>query len=249
MHNDSILPTATSGSDHLAPPMGVIIAIDGPAAAGKSSVARALAKKLNLLYLDSGSLYRAMAWKVLQKGIDPGHQSEVENFCQELSVAAHSSGEVFVNQENVTPFLRLSDVTRVSSLLSIYPSVRKKLLTIQRALAQSGAVMEGRDIGTVVFPDADIKFYLEAALAVRGERRYKELLERGIACDLKTVVDEIDKRDHSDMARAVAPLKAAPDAVVIDSTALSFDEVVAQMLKRINPSQPPLSPKGRSFPS
>jgi len=209
----------------------MIIAIDGPAAAGKSSVARALAQRLNLLYLDSGSLYRAMAWRVLQKGIDPSQQSEVEHFCQELSVVARTGGEVFVNQEDITPFLRLPDVTRVSSIISTYSGVRKKLLTIQRALAESGAVMEGRDIGTVVFPNADIKFYLSAALAVRGERRYKEMLAKGIACDLKTVIDEISKRDNSDRARAVAPLKAAESAVIIDSTALSLDEVTDQMLQ------------------
>ncbi len=214
--------------------MPLIIAIDGPAAAGKSSVARALAKKLNLLYLDSGSLYRAMAWKVLQKGIDPACQSEVENFCQELNVIAHTGGEVFVNQENITPFLRLPDVTWVSSFISTYPGVRTKLLAIQRALAQAGAVMEGRDIGTVVFPDADMKFYLDATSAVRGERRYQEMLAKGIVCDLKTVIDDINKRDHSDRERTVAPLKPAPNAVIIDSTALSLDEVIEVMLQQIN---------------
>ncbi len=233
LHDDAILPAATSRSGHLSPPVRVIIAIDGPAAAGKSSVARALAKRLNLLYLDSGSLYRAMAWKVLQKGMDPSQQEAVTAFCQDLNVVVHAGGEVFVNQENITPFLRLPDVTRVSSLLSTYPGVRKKLLTLQRALAQNGAVMEGRDIGTVVFPDADIKFFLEASLAVRGERRYKEMVAKGIACDLQTVIDEISKRDHSDRERAVAPLKAAKDAVIIDSTALSLDEVTAQMLRKI----------------
>jgi cytidylate kinase len=214
--------------------MPLIIAIDGPAAAGKSSVARALAKKLNLLYLDSGSLYRAMAWKVLQKGIDPSYQSEVENFCHDLNVIAQPGGQVFVNQEDITHFLRLTDVTRVSSLISTYAGVRQKLLKIQRTLAQAGAVMEGRDIGTVVFPDANIKFYLSADLAVRGERRYQEMLAKGIACDLKTVTDEINKRDDSDKERAVAPLKPAPNAVIIDSTALSLDEVIDQMLQQIN---------------
>lgn len=213
--------------------MSLIIAIDGPAAAGKSSVALALAKKLNLLYLDSGSLYRAMAWKVLQKGINPSQQSEVENFCHDLTVVARSGGEVFVNQEDITPFLRQTDVTSVSSLISTYTGVRKKLLTIQRALAESGAVMEGRDIGTVVLPNADFKFYLEADLSVRGERRYQEIVAKGIACDLKTVVEEINKRDHSDRERTVAPLKPALNAVIIDSTALSLDEVVEQMLQWI----------------
>ncbi len=211
----------------------MIIAIDGPAAAGKSSVAKTLAQKLNLLCLDSGSLYRAMAWKVLQKGIDSHEQSAIEAFCRDLNIVAHTSGSVFVDQEEITPFLRQPDVTRVSSLISTYAGVREKLLTIQRTLAQGGAVMEGRDIGTVVFPDADIKFYLSADLSVRGERRYQEMLAKGIACNIKTVTEEISRRDESDQKRMVAPLKPADNAVIIDSTALSLDEVIEQMLQRI----------------
>lgn len=217
--------------------MSLIIAIDGPAAAGKSSVAKALAKKLNLLYLDSGSLYRAMAWKVLQKGIDPTQQSEVEEFCEGLNIMTRVGGEVFVDSENITSFLRLPDVTRLSSQISIYPGVRKKLVSLQRALAQSGtvggAVIEGRDIGTVVFPSADFKFYLDANLEVRGERRFKEMVAKGIVCDLKTVIADIQKRDNSDRERTVAPLRAAPDGIIIDSTSLSLDGVLEQMQEKI----------------
>lgn len=213
--------------------MSLIIAIDGPAAAGKSSVAKALAKKLNLLYLDSGSLYRAMAWKVLQKGIDPTQQSEVEGFCEGLNIMSRVGGEVFVDCENITSFLRLPEVTRLSSQISIYPGVRKKLVSLQRALAQSGAVIEGRDIGTVVFPSADFKFYLDASLEVRGERRFKEMAAKGIVCDLKTVIHDIQKRDNSDRERAVAPLRAAPDGIIIDSTSLSLEGVLEQMQEKI----------------
>ncbi len=213
--------------------MSLIIAIDGPAAAGKSSVAKALAKKLNLLYLDSGSLYRAMAWKVLQKGIDPTQQSEVEGFCEGLNIMSRVGGEVFVDCENITSFLRLPEVTRLSSQISIYPGVRKKLVSLQRALAQSGAVIEGRDIGTVVFPSADFKFYLDASLEVRGERRFKEMAAKGIVCDPKTVIHDIQKRDNSDRERAVAPLRAAPDGIIIDSTSLSLEGVLEQMQEKI----------------
>jgi cytidylate kinase len=213
--------------------MPLIIAIDGPAAAGKSSVAKALAKKLNLLYLDSGSLYRAMAWKVLQKGIDPTQQSAVEWFCEGLNIISRVGGEVFVDHENITSFLRLPEVTRLSSQISIYPGVRKKLVSLQRALAQSGAVIEGRDIGTVVFPSADFKFYLDASLEVRGERRFKEMAAKGIVCDLKTVITDIQKRDNSDRERTVAPLRAAPDGIIIDSTSLSLDGVLEQMQEKI----------------
>jgi cytidylate kinase len=220
--------------------MPLIIAIDGPAAAGKSSVARALSKQLQLIYLDSGSLYRAMSWKVLRKGIDPAHQSEVVSFCQNLDIeirqgkaAASDGAEVWVNAENVTPFLRRLEVTRIASILSTYPGIREKLLLIQRDIAKQGVVAEGRDVGTVVFPNADFKFYLDANIAVRGKRRFAELSASGIACNAKTVVDEIGERDQRDRERAVAPLRVAPDAMIIDSTALGLKEVIAVIAQTI----------------
>ncbi len=178
-----------------------------------------------------------MAWKVLQKGIDVSAQAEVEAFCEGLNVEIRQGREewieVWVDFENVTPNLRRPEVTRASSVLSTYLRVRKKLLSIQRAMAKEGVVAEGRDVGTVVFPDADSKFYLDADIQVRGQRRFKELCLRGISSDIQTVTDEIEARDRRDCQRAVAPLHAAADAIIIDSTFLSLEEVIAIMLQKI----------------
>ncbi len=144
-----------------------------------------------------------------------------------------SEASVWVDSENVTPFLRDQEVTQASSILSTYPGVRAKLLLIQRAVAKAGAVAEGRDVGTVVFPHADFKFYLDADLTARGVRRFKEFSAKGIACDQKTVTDEIGARDQRDCHRAIAPLRAADDAIVIDSTPLSLEAVLALMMQKI----------------
>jgi len=217
--------------------MPLIIAIDGPAAAGKSSVARALAKKLGLLYLDSGSLYRAMAWKVLQKGIDLTIESDVEAICGEskiiLSHGEMGTEEVWVDSENVTPFLRNPEVTRVASILAAYSGVRKKILLLQRSIAKNGVVAEGRDMGTVIFPDAHLKFYLDAALSIRGKRRYEEFQSKGVSCNLATILSDIEERDQRDQHREVAPLRAATDAIIIDSTSLSMEDVIAVMEQEI----------------
>ena len=215
----------------------LIIAIDGPAAAGKSSAGKELAKRLGYLYLDSGSLYRAMARKVLQEKIPSENQSEVERLCHPLKVGLRLAGdktEIWVDGINVTPSLRLPEVTHVSSIISTYPGVRKKLLSIQRGVGkEGGVVMEGRDIGTVVFPEADVKFYLDATIHARGERRHKEHLAKGIATDLEKTTREIEQRDLKDSKRAIAPLKKAPDAIVIDSTPLNLEEVIGRMAEEV----------------
>jgi len=222
--------------------MPLIIAIDGPAAAGKSSVARALAKKLGLLYLDSGSLYRAMAWKVLQKGIDVMIEPQVEAICGESKIMLRhgymETAEVWVDSENVTPFLRNPEVTRVASILAAYSGVRATILLLQRGIAQNGVVAEGRDMGTVVFPNADKKFYLDAALSIRGKRRYEEFQSKGIPCSLATIISEMEARDQRDQHRAVAPLRAAADAITIDSTSLSMEGVIAMMEQEIKEKLP-----------
>lgn len=211
----------------------LIIAIDGPAAAGKSSAAKGLAKRLGYLYLDSGSLYRAMAWKMLQEKVNPEDQPEIERRCQPLEIELRLRGEtteIWIDQVNVTPYLRVPEVTRASSVISAFPGVRKKLLSIQRSIGSAGGVVvEGRDIGTVVFPDADVKFYLDADTPVRGMRRFKEFQEKGVAADLLTTTREIEERDLKDSRRAVAPLKRGVDAVVIDSTPLQLHEVIERM--------------------
>ncbi|HZR47167.1 MAG TPA: (d)CMP kinase [Candidatus Manganitrophaceae bacterium] len=215
----------------------LIIAIDGPAAAGKSSAAKGLAKRLGYLYLDSGSLYRAMAWKMIQEKANLEAAWEVEALCQPLNIELRLKGEtteIWVDEENVTPHLRLPEVTRVSATISAFPGVRKKLLTIQRLIGGSGGVVvEGRDIGTVVFPEADVKFYLDAATPVRGMRRFKEFQARGVAADLQTTTREIEERDSKDSHRAVAPLKRGADAIVIDSTPLQLEEVIERMVQEV----------------
>jgi cytidylate kinase len=215
----------------------LIIAIDGPAAAGKSSAAKGLAKRLGYLYLDSGSLYRAMAWKMIQEKVNLETPWEVEALCQPLEVEFRLKGEtteIWVDQEDVTPHLRLPEVTRVSATISAFPGVRKKLLSIQRLIGGAGGVVvEGRDIGTVVFPEADLKFYLDADIPVRGMRRYKEFEAKGIATDLQTTIREIEERDSKDSHRAVAPLKRGEDAIVIDSTPLQLQEVIEKMFHEV----------------
>lgn len=215
----------------------LIIAIDGPAAAGKSSAAKSLAKRLGYLYLDSGALYRAIAWKLLQEKINPESQTSVEAASQtiEIELRQKEQGtEVWVNEVDATPSLRLPEVTRVSSIISTYPGVRKKLLSIQRSIGSGGGVvMEGRDIGTVVFPDADLKFYLDATTPIRGLRRHKELEQKGIPSDLEKTTREIEERDLKDSRRHVAPLKKSDDAIVIDSTPMNLDEVITCMLQEV----------------
>ena len=215
----------------------LIIAIDGPAAAGKSSAAKGLAKRLGYLYLDSGSLYRAMAWKMIQEKVNLEAQWEVEGLCQPLEIELRLQGEtteIWVDQANVTPYLRIPEVTRVSATISAFQGVRKKLLSIQRLIGGAGGVVvEGRDIGTVVFPEADVKFYLDAAIPVRGMRRFKEFRAKGIAADLQTTTREIEERDKKDSHREVAPLKRSADAIVIDSTPLQLEEVIEKMFHEV----------------
>lgn len=215
----------------------LIIAIDGPAAAGKSSAAKALARRLGYLYLDSGALYRALSWKVLQQKINPEIQPEVEAACQPVTIELRQKGEqteVWVDEVEATPHLRQPEVTKISSIISPYPGVRKKLMAIQRSIGSGGGVvMEGRDIGTVVFPNADIKFYLDATTPVRGLRRHKELEQKGIPSDLEKTTREIEERDLKDSRRHVAPLKKSEDAIVIDSTPLDLDAVIGRMLREV----------------
>ena len=215
----------------------LIIAIDGPAAAGKSTAAKSLAKRLGYLYLDSGALYRSIAWKLLQEKINPESQTGVEAAIQSIEIELRLKGEqteIWVEGVEATPFLRQPEVTRISSIISTYPGVRKKLLSIQRSIGSGGGVvMEGRDIGTVVFPDADVKFYLDATTPVRGLRRHKELEQKGIPSDLEKTTLEIEERDRKDSQRHVAPLKKSDDAIVIDSTPLNLEEVILCMLQEV----------------
>jgi cytidylate kinase len=211
----------------------LVITIDGPAAAGKSSAAKLLARRLGYLYLDSGALYRGIAWKVLREKVDPKDEASLRDLCRKIDISirqGENGTRVFVDAEEVTGELRTPEVTRVSSIISALRPVRDRLIQLQRGIgAEGGVVIEGRDTGTVVFPDADIKFYLDAKINIRGERRFQELRAKGAPIDLETTLQEIRLRDDKDMHRPIAPLKRAEDARVIDSSGLTLPEVVERM--------------------
>ncbi|MFZ5877024.1 MAG: (d)CMP kinase [Nitrospirota bacterium] len=215
----------------------LIVAIDGPSAAGKSTAGTRVAKRLGYLYIESGAFYRALAWKVREQGLDPSDNGGLQHLSANtvIEVVRRPDGaRILVDQRDVTDELRTPDMSRIAAQIASNPLVRDPMLRLQRTLAKDGGVvMEGRDIGTVVFPDADVKFYLDADTRVRGERRYKELRAKGMDVALQTTIDEIVARDRKDMSRAVAPLRKADDAIAVDSTALTLDEVVDTMVAAV----------------
>ncbi len=213
--------------------MGFNIAIDGPAGAGKSTIAKRLAKELSFLYVDTGAMYRAMALYFLRSGIDPKDQQAIAQACEGADVSlAYEDGEqcVYLNGENVNGSIRTEQVGNMTSQTSVYPKVREKLLSLQQKLARSGdVIMDGRDIGTCVLPDAQIKIYLTASTATRAKRRYDELVKKGEPADFDQIKADIRARDERDMNREIAPLKQAKDAMLIDSSDLGIEEVVAKI--------------------
>ncbi len=214
--------------------MGYSIAIDGPAGAGKSTVAKQVAKEKDFVYVDTGALYRALAVLFLEEGISPEDTKAVSLALKNADVTIeYENGvqQVYVNGKNITPRLREEEVGNMASLISPLPEVREKLLDLQRTIARSyDVVMDGRDIGTCILPDADVKIFLTASVPTRAMRRYKELSEKGQKKDLSEIEEDIRARDKRDMNRAVAPLKQANDAVLIDSSDLSIDQVVDKIL-------------------
>ena len=209
------------------------IAIDGPAGAGKSTIAKKLAKDLGYVYVDTGAMYRAMAYYFLQNQISSDDEAAIAEACAEVDVTiAYQNGEqqVLLNGENVNGVIRNEEVGNMASATSVYPVVRTKLVELQRRLAQKeDVIMDGRDIGTVVLPDANVKIYLTASSAVRAKRRYKELTQKGISCDIHEIEQDIIDRDYRDMHRETSPLKQAEDAVLLDSSELDIDGVVEKM--------------------
>lgn len=214
-----------------------LITIDGPAGAGKSTTARALASRLGYTYLDTGALYRAVAWVVRQTGTDCADADAMESLLSSIDLRVSLEGgatRIFVNHEDVTPHLRSPDMSRLASTVAALPHVRRRLLPIQRDYRRAGGVVaEGRDMGTNVFPDADVKFFLEADLETRAARRYQELARAGHAGTPRDIRREIQERDTHDRSRKPAPLKPAADAVVIDSSSLTVDQVVENMMEWI----------------
>jgi len=217
----------------------MIIAIDGPSASGKSTLGRMLARALKLLYIDTGSMYRAVALATIDAEIDPDDKEAVSALADEIEIDLRGDPDslsVLLNDRDVTAQIRTEKVTEMSSVVSTIPGVRRAMVARQRAIGKRGAVLNGRDIGTVVFPDADVKFFLTAGPEERAERRYKEdqITSASSATYTETLADMIE-RDRRDSSRADSPLKVADDAIVIDSTGKSIDEVFQEMMKRINP--------------
>lgn len=216
---------------------GLVIAIDGPSGAGKSTAARLLAKRLGYIYIDTGAMYRAIGWKTKQEGIDPADDKKLSDLCARSVVTIkkdNSDPRFYVDGIDVTSEIRTPEMGMMASAVSKSPAVRARLLTLQRDLGKGGGVvMDGRDIGTVVFPDADVKFFLDASAAERGKRRYLELKAKGMDVDLGQITREIEERDQQDRGREIAPLKKADDALLVDSTALNIDETIEQMVSVI----------------
>lgn len=211
----------------------LIIAVDGPAGAGKSSSSRLLAERLGYRYIDTGALYRAVGLLAWEQGVSPEDADGLAALCNSLRLRFVPGAEgirLLSGERDVTSDIRKPEVSQMASKVSAHPLVRQRLLALQRDLGkEGGVVMEGRDIGTVVFPDADVKFYLDASAEERGRRRYAELQQQGTSANLAMTVQEIAERDRRDSGREHAPLRQAPDAVVIDTTTLSLAEVVLTM--------------------
>lgn len=214
--------------------MSYQIAIDGPAGAGKSTIAKKVAKTKGFIYVDTGAMYRAMAYYLISCGISKDDEKAIGEKCKGAEITIrYENGEqvVLLNGENVNGVIRTEEVGNMASCSSKHPKVRERLTLLQKELARTNdVVMDGRDIGTVVLPNADVKVYLTASAAVRAKRRYAELSARGERCDLKEIEADIIKRDEQDMKREIAPLRQAEDATLVDSSDMSIDEVVSAIL-------------------
>lgn len=210
--------------------MSYTIAIDGPAGAGKSTIARAIARKLGYIYVDTGAMYRAMGLFIMRKGIRPEESRKISEACQDAAITIeYKDGEqiVILNGENVNPYIRTEEAGNMASAVSVNQAVREKLVELQRELAsKTDVVMDGRDIGTCVLPDADVKVFLTAGTGVRARRRYEELAAKGIACDIEAIEKDIIERDNRDCTREISPLKQAEDAVLLDSSEMTVEQVI-----------------------
>lgn len=215
--------------------MGYNVAIDGPAGAGKSTIAKLVAKEKGYVYVDTGAMYRGLAIHFLENGIEAEEKEKIAEACKDADVTIRyedGQQQVYLNGKNITAKLREEAVGNMASKSSAIPEVRAKLLELQRELARKeDVIMDGRDIGTCVLPDADVKAFLTASVETRAKRRYDELVEKGVACDLEEIARDIAERDERDSTREIAPLKQAEDAVLVDSSHMTIEEVVAAIVK------------------
>ncbi len=214
--------------------MGYSIAIDGPAGAGKSTIAKKLAKRLNFIYIDTGAMYRAMGLFFARNKINLADEEIVAAACKGIDIqVTYENGQqqIWLQGENVTDLIRTEEAGNMASSCAVIDSVRRKLVALQRKMAQeSNVIMDGRDIGTVVLPEADLKIFLTADVETRAERRFKELTDKGESCNIDTIREIIENRDYRDTHRAVSPLRQAEDAVYLDSSQLSEEEVINRIL-------------------
>lgn len=214
--------------------MSINIAVDGPAGAGKSTIAKKIAKALNIIYVDTGAMYRAMGLYFHRQGIMPRDEEAIGRAVENAHVTIgyeNGAQQVYLNGENVTAYLRTEEAGNMASATSVYPRVRRKLVQLQQQLAaEHDVIMDGRDIGTVVLPHADIKIFLTADSHVRALRRYQELLEKGDTADLEAIEKDIIERDYRDSHRAESPLRQAEDAVLVDTSHMTIDQVVQAVI-------------------
>ena len=217
--------------------MGFNVAIDGPAGAGKSTVAKAVAAKMNFIYVDTGAMYRAIGLYFLMNGIDTSDEQACAAELDAIDVTIvyeNGAQQVYLNGENVSGKIRTQEVGEAASKTSAYQAVREKLLALQRDLAEKNDVlMDGRDIGTTILPNAEVKIYLTASSYVRAQRRFKELQEKGEPCVLEEIQKEIEERDYRDMHRDISPLRRADDAIEVDSSEMSIEEVTDAIIRII----------------
>ena len=213
------------------------IAIDGPAGAGKSTIAKKVAKELDFIYVDTGAMYRSMALYLIRKGVKAEEKNKIIELLPEIHVTlAYVEGEqhVYLNKEDVSSLIRNEEVSQMTSSVSTIPEVREALLSLQRNLAkENNVLMDGRDIGTCVLPNAELKIYLTASTKVRAKRRYDEMIEKGMECNLKELEASIKERDQRDMNREIAPLKQAEDAVFLDTSDMNIEEVVNAIIRLV----------------
>lgn len=212
---------------------GIVIAVDGPSGAGKSTISRALSKRLGYLEIDTGAMYRAMAWLARQSGVDLTDSQQVQTFSRQAEIDLqldNGATLVVANGQDITAEIRSPEISMLTSKISALAPVREAMMILQRRMGvKGGVILDGRDIGTVVFPDAELKFFLSASAEERGRRRFLELQAKGVQTDLATTIDEVVQRDRQDSERELAPLRQADDAIPIDSTGLTIEQVVTHM--------------------